>query len=298
VLRWVRRGWSGTHLALARDATTLGDRCVVLAVSVRSRGWALPVAWTVVPAQPSSPWRTAWVRRLRHLRPAVPPTLTVLGLADRGLDARWLFRRIVRLGGPPLLRVNAGGTVRPDGHARFQRVTTFAPQPGTRWRGRGTACTWSRPLACTLVACWEEDTAEPWGVLTDLPPEVRDACGYGRRAWSEPGVTLTTRAGWPWHRPRMTAPARTTRLWLAGAGATLWLLRGGGDADETSPESTLRERHGGPHPAATPPTGHPSPSGERLSPGLGADPDSPPSARPAPPRTLRAGTPAGGARHP
>jgi len=35
VLRaWVVRGWHGTQLALALDATALGTRCVVLAVSV------------------------------------------------------------------------------------------------------------------------------------------------------------------------------------------------------------------------------------------------------------------------
>ena len=31
---WVVSGWQGTHLALALDATTLGQRLVVLAISV------------------------------------------------------------------------------------------------------------------------------------------------------------------------------------------------------------------------------------------------------------------------
>jgi hypothetical protein len=62
-------------------------------------------------------WRREWLRLLRLLRPVDPPTWTVLVLADRGLCARWLFRRIVRLGGPPFLRINKGGTSRPAGPA-------------------------------------------------------------------------------------------------------------------------------------------------------------------------------------
>jgi hypothetical protein len=39
----------------------------------------------------------------------------------------------------------------------------------------------------------------------------------------------------------MTQPDRAARLWLAVAGATLWLLRGGGAAEETMPASPLRD---------------------------------------------------------
>src|SRR5205807_9898592 len=49
LLRWVLRRWSGTQLALAIDASSLGDRFVVLAVSVVYRGCAIPVAWSILP---------------------------------------------------------------------------------------------------------------------------------------------------------------------------------------------------------------------------------------------------------
>src|SRR5215216_1853388 len=45
------------QLALALDATTLQDRFVVLCISVLYRGSAIPVAWTVLPAQPGQSWR-------------------------------------------------------------------------------------------------------------------------------------------------------------------------------------------------------------------------------------------------
>src|SRR5215475_14376578 len=177
---------------------------------------------------------------LRQLRPAIPATWTVIVLADRGLYARWLYRRIVRLGWHPFLRIKTGGTFRPQVCNRFQPLGTFAPHPGTRWQGRGTAFV-SRPsrLDCTLLACWEEGYKEAWFILTDLPPESSEACWYGLRAWIEQGFKIVKRGGWQWQRTRMTDPERAARLWLAVAVATLWLLRVGGAAEDTVPVGTL-----------------------------------------------------------
>ena len=47
LLAWVLSWWEGNQLAVAVDATTLGQRFVVLVVSVVYRGCAIPVAWTV-----------------------------------------------------------------------------------------------------------------------------------------------------------------------------------------------------------------------------------------------------------
>jgi hypothetical protein len=240
LLRWVLSRWQGTQLALALDATLLGTRFAVLAVSVVYRGCAIPVAWTILLANTPHAWRRHGLRLLRQLRPAIPQHWTVIVLADRGLYAGWLFRRIVRLGWPPVLRIHVGGTCRPDPQATSRPLTSFVPGPGTRWRGTGTAFK-SRPrrLRCTLLACWEEGYTAPWLILTDLPPEASEASWYGLRAWIEPQCKCIKRAGWQWQRPRMTPPDRAARLWLAVAVATLWLLSVGGVAEDTIPESTL-----------------------------------------------------------
>ena len=55
LLRWIIAWWQGSQLALALDSTALGDRFVVLALSVVYRGCAIPVAWTVLAARMASP---------------------------------------------------------------------------------------------------------------------------------------------------------------------------------------------------------------------------------------------------
>jgi len=235
LLRWVLDGYAGRHLALALDATSLSDRLVVLAISVVVRGCAIPVAWTVLRGGTKQAWRPEWLRLLRLVWRAVPADWTVLVLADRGLYARWLYRRIRRLGWHPFLRINLGGKFRPAGLATFRPLASFAPLPGSRWRGEGTAfATKECRLDCTLVAYWAEGCKDPWLILTDLPPEACDAGWYGLRAWIEQGFKLTKRGGWQWQGTRMTDPARVERHWLTIAVATLWLVRVGtaGEADE------------------------------------------------------------------
>ena len=240
LLAWVVDQWEGTQLALALDATTLGTRFTVLALSVVYRGCAIPVAWTILPATVKHAWRREWLRMLRQVHRAVPRTWTVIVLADRGLYARWLFRRITRLGWHPFLRINTGGTFRPKGHVRSVSLKTLVPEPGTTWQGTGIAFQGRhRQLHCTLLACWEAGYKDPWLILTDLPPEASAACWYGLRAWIEQGFKITKRAGWQWQRTHMTKPERAARLWLAVAVATLWLLSVGGEAEETIPASTV-----------------------------------------------------------
>jgi hypothetical protein len=232
LLRWVLAWWDGEQVALALDATTLGERFVVLAVSAVYRGCAIPVAWVILPARAKHAWKHEWLQLLRRLRPAIPVTMTVIVLADRGLYARWLFVRIRRLGWHPFLRVHAGGTFRPDGWRHFQRLGSFAPTPDSRWRGSGTAFQGSSSrLRCTLLAWRKAGCTDVWLILTDLPPAAADAGWYGLRAWIEQGFKVTKRAGWQWQRTRMTDPERAARLWLAVAVAPLWLLSVGGAAE-------------------------------------------------------------------
>ena len=240
LLGWVVAQWEGPQLALALDATTLGPRLTVLALSVVSRGCAIPVAWTLLPATAKHAWRRAWWRLLRQIRRAVPGSWTVSVLADRGVDARWLCRRLTRLGWHPFLRINTGGTLRPTGQGRGVPLKTLVPAPGTTWQGTGIACQGPhRQLHCPLLACWEAGDKDPWLLLTALPPEASTACWYGLRAWSEQGFKITTRAGWQWQRTHLTRPDRAARLWRAVAVATLWRLRGGGEAEETIPARTV-----------------------------------------------------------
>ncbi len=232
LVRWVVSIWVGTTLALVLDATSLGDRFVVLTVNVAYRSCAIPVAWVILVGQQKAAWRRHWLRLLRQLRPAIPSDWTVLVLADRGLYARWLFRRIVRLGWHPFLRINQAAKFRPAGQTGWYWLRELVSQMDSRWRGQGTAFkSHGCQLECTLVAWWGAGHDEPWFILTDLSAAVCDAAWYGLRAWCEQGFKYIKRGGWQWQQTRMTNPQRAARLWLALALATLWMVSLGSDLE-------------------------------------------------------------------
>lgn len=239
-LAWVLNGWSGPQVALALDATSLGQRFVVLAISVLYRGCAVPVAWKILTAAVKRPWRPEWLALLRHFDAVVPRGWTVIVLADRGLYAKWLFKAIVALRWHPLLRINQRGWFRPQGCAHWVAFSALVPAVGRQYAGRGVAFeAKAARLECTLLGRWDDGHKEAWLILTDLPPSAADVCWYGLRAWIEQGFRRIKRSGWQWQATRMNEPARAERLWLAIALATWWLLVVGGEAEADVPVATL-----------------------------------------------------------
>jgi hypothetical protein len=237
LVRWVTAGWAEKRLAVALDVTNLGDRFHVLTAAIVYRGCGIPVAWAVLAAGTKDPWNPHWDRLLGRLAEALGPGWRVVVLTDRGLESAELFRAITRRGYHPVMRVKAGGSFRPAGWSRFHPLTAFAARDGARFAATGTAYK-TAPLGCTLLACRAAGCAEPWLVLTDLPPGAADPCWYAWRSWIEQGFKVLKRGGWQWQRTRMTHPERAERLWVAVAAATLWLVEVGGLAEgEPRPET-------------------------------------------------------------
>lgn len=232
LLRWVLSLWQSLCLTLVLDATALGDRLVVLAVSVVYRGCAIPIAWKILAANQPHAWEPEWERLLTLLQPAIPETMTVLVMADRGIYSPSLFKHIESLHWHPSLRINAGGKFRPQGDLLSHPLSSFVPQPGTYWCGQGIA--FKIKLPCTLLAFWEQEAEEPWLILTDLPAEQVQASLYSLRSWIEQGFRTIKRGGLQWHNTKMTDPSRAARLWLALALAMLWLISVGTPVDEVS----------------------------------------------------------------
>jgi len=223
--KWVLAHWPGQRLALALDATSLGDRLTILAVSVVYKGCAVPIAWKILQANQKHAWKPEWLTLLDLVAPALPADWQVLVLTDRGLYARWLYRAIVRQGWHPFMRVNTQGTFHARGAGRRQRLAGFAPRVGLGWAGAGVAFTGpERRLTCTLLACWEDGHEAPWCILTDLEPQQCNIAWYGLRSWIEQDFRTRKRGFWQWQHTRMTDPARAERLWLPMALCTFKFL--------------------------------------------------------------------------
>jgi hypothetical protein len=240
LLRWILSWWDPQErqMVLAMDATTLGDRYVVLAISVVYRACAIPIAWKVFAFERQSAWKPEWLALFETFRQVIPSGWIVLVMADRGLYANWLFAAIQKLGWHPFLRINGNGKYCLAGSSQFMPLHNLARQHGDTWSGVVT-CFKAHPVSGTLLVAWAEGYTDPWFILTDLLPDQARIAWYGMRAWIECGFRHTKRAGWQWNQTRMTDPDRAARHWLALAVATLWVVSVGGEIDARLPASTL-----------------------------------------------------------
>lgn len=226
LLRWVIAWWQGDEhrLALALDATTLGQRFTVLAISVLYRGCAIPVAWQVVRATEAGAWQPEWEALLRCLHGSIPAGWQVIVCADRGLYAKWLYQTIQARHWHPFLRITQRGMVRRHGQDHYVALAQVVDAQQPDWSGTVTCYrTMACRLECTLLAHCDAAHADPWLILTDLPPPAGQIAWYGMRMWIEQGFKDFKRGGWQWQQTKMTDPQRAARLWLAMAVALLWV---------------------------------------------------------------------------
>jgi hypothetical protein len=244
LLRWVLAWWPEQQheLALALDATTLGQRFTVLCISVVVRGCAIPVAWKVLAYNQKGSWQPYWQRLLAQLDGVIPLDWTVLVVADRGLYAPWLYRQIVAQGWHPFLRINVGAKACLQGSSQWEWISHWLPAGGEHWAAR-VACfadTKNR-LDCTLLLCREPGYEQAWVIVTDLLPQQVHGAWYRLRAWIEGGFKDYKRGQWGWHHTKMLDPERAERIWLALAVSTLWVVGVGSQAEVSRPAAHLEQ---------------------------------------------------------
>jgi hypothetical protein len=135
LLAGILRDWHGEKtLALALDASRLGERFTVLNLSMLYRGCGIPVAWVILPAKQKGSWRPYWEELLARVAGVVPQDWKVIVTADQGLYAEWLFTAIQRLGWHPMLRVNRLMGFRAEGEANVAGIGKRVQRRGRGWK--------------------------------------------------------------------------------------------------------------------------------------------------------------------
>jgi len=245
LLRWVLAWWPEEQqdLALALDATTLGQRFTVLCISVLGRGCAIAVAWKVLAYNQKGSWQPSWQTLLAQRDGVIPAEWRVLVVADRGLYAAWLYRQMVAQGWHPFLRINLGAKVCVQGSDRWEWISSWLPPAGQQWGARGAcfADKQTRLEDCSLVLCREPGYEEPWVIVTDLPAQQIHGAWYRLRAWIEGGFKDYKRGHWGWQQTKMLDAERAERLWLALAVSTLWMGGVGSQAEVSRPARRLEQ---------------------------------------------------------
>src|SRR5205085_9302313 len=141
----------------------------------------------------------------------------------------------------PIVRGHLGTIITTAASGRQCAAHTLVAGPGRAWVGRVVLFkTPARQLRVTLLVVWGDGYAEPWVLVTTLPPRQVGVYWYGLRAWIECGFRDLKALGWCWERTQRQAPTRVARHWLVLALATLWALAAGTVAEEAQRQDLPR----------------------------------------------------------
>ena len=153
-------------------------------------------------------------------------------MTDRGLRSPKLWKKIRSLRWHPYMRQSINTTFRPENGTRM-RARRPVSALGSYFIGRGTAFRdKSKRIRGTIIVIWVEGQAQPWIVLTDLPPSEAGASWYALRVRIETGFKALKSVGWHRRKTRRTDPARVERHWPVLAAATLLTLATGSRVED------------------------------------------------------------------
>jgi hypothetical protein len=215
------------QVVLALDATYLGERFVILAVSVVVSQTAIPVAWHIQYGSTQGEWAPIWKRLLDVLQPALPNDWSIYVLTDSGLGSKVLFDQLEGYGWIPMMRIDASqGCFQKTGQHTWVSLRSLV------WRGMSPRCMRGlcfkgKPIACTIICQWDAPFEHPCLVITSLPPHAIRHRVYAIRYWIECGFKDFKRGLFHWEQTKMRCPQRAERLWLVLSIALLLLTAWG-----------------------------------------------------------------------
>ncbi len=225
LLRWVLCCMNPSHkqMVLAFDATYLGDRFIILAVSVVVSGTAIPVAWHIRRATQKGEWNPIWKQLFTDLSCVIPTDWQVFVLSDSGLYSKPLFNYLAKKKWSVMMRINGGqGLFRPLGRCQWLPLSRLVKR-GMTPRILSGHCFKGHPLRCQLILQWEQPYQSPCLIVTNLPASQIQQNVYAIRYWVECGFKDFKRGLFHWEQTKMTCPKRAERLWLVMSIAMLWL---------------------------------------------------------------------------
>lgn len=221
--RWVLSRYQGQRMILLVDETKLAQHLGVMVVGLAYRGSCLPLAfWCYAPQQWPMRQVDLIMTLLSWIAPAIPPGVTPLVQADRGIGTSPdLLRAIQAQGWHFLVRVQKNTRLR-RAAAPDCPLSALVTQAGQTWCGQGQVFKKAGWLACRVLVLWGQAYRESWCLVTNCP----DISGwaYGMRFWQEASFRDLKSDGWQWQASRIWTPAYANRLLLVLALAYGWML--------------------------------------------------------------------------
>jgi hypothetical protein len=216
--------WGEQTAPLALDSTVLWEKYVIVRISLIYRGRALPLAWKVLAQGSASVSFVHYAPLLTEVSCLLPPSCTVVLLADRGFVDVDLMQLITRLGWHFTIRAKSNLLV----YRAFKpcyKVSALTPAQGEIRLLRTIQITERRfgPVHLVLAHVRTNKGYELWSLISDRPPSLATLDEYGLRFDIEENFLDDKSAGFQLEASQLRDADALARLCLVLAIATLYL---------------------------------------------------------------------------
>jgi len=234
------------ELMLIVDPTLQQDRVVMVSLKVWYRGRALPLVWTLWPANQPLEGEGFWQRidaLLGQAQALLPAGVTVTVLADRAFGTPAFTDLVAQRGWHWLVRVQ-GQTHYQDLDGHEQSIAQLVTQRGQRRKLRGVVFKKAGWRDASAVVDWGRSHKSPLCLVSDLAPDWGLIHLYRHRFAIEPSFRDDKSSGWQWEAGQVTDLEHLQHLVVGMALATwLTLIVGANQAAEILSHASSGKRH-------------------------------------------------------
>jgi hypothetical protein len=223
VARGMLQKMRSRRLRVQIDRVQIKSRQNVLMMSVSYRKRAIPLAWICLPHTGSSHYHH-WTELLDYLESILPDQMTVIILADREFGSVDRLDYVTYKGWDYAIRLKGDVQFYLPNAKHLVMLNEIAPEIGTRYALTDIRITKSNFYAIHLACAWAVGSDEPWFIATNLAKPIQALKEYRRRFGCEEFFSDLKKRGFNWEDSMIRDPARFSRLLLALALLTVFLL--------------------------------------------------------------------------
>jgi len=215
------------RLRIQIDRVQIKRRQNVLMLSVSYRKRAIPLAWICLPHSGNSRY-SQWVELLDYLESLLEDDLSVIILADREFGSVDRLRYVAKKGWFYAVRLKGNVEFYDPAWGQpfdWRRLDAIVPAIGTHYALTDIKITKGQLYTTHLACAWAVGSDEPWFIATNLPFPIQALKEYRRRFGCEELFSDLKKRGFNWEDSLIRDPARFSRLILALALLTVFLLK-------------------------------------------------------------------------
>jgi hypothetical protein len=212
------------EIRLIVDGTKILFGHQLLRVSLAYRRRAVPIAWSWVRHVRGHSSSTQQVSLLKYVASLIPQNPSVFLVGDSEFGSIWVLKQLKQWHWFFVLRQKGNIGLWTNEQTGWQRMAHYVQNAGQSVWCSNSYLTQTEIHPVSALIHWQVGEKEPWCLATNLPDACLTLRYYRRRMWTEEMFADFKKHGFDLQNTMLRNPPRLSRLTLAVAFLSVWLL--------------------------------------------------------------------------